>query len=95
MISREERTRDNFETVYKVYHSAEYGFAGNTTILIAVEEETEDRIEGRRYYTKSDWPQEKIIIQKDNVAGWEEDNNEYRGIPETVSTPSAESTHKG
>ena len=90
MTGVENLTKDNFETVYKIYHEVEYGFGGNTSIWVAVENETEDRIEGRRFGPMSDWPHAKIVVQKDSVAGWEEDRRQYRKIPEEAPSPSAE-----
>ena len=78
----EHLTRDNFETVYKISHTQEYGFGGDTTIRLAVEEETETQIKGRkcspRHHTPSD---DQTTIQKSNVAGWTEDTHRYNLIP--------------
>jgi len=86
----EELTRSNFSTVYKVFHNAEYGFGGNTSIWIAVKNETDTRIEGRKFGPMNDWPGQKIVVMKENVAGWEVDATRYRAIPEEVPSPSEE-----
>jgi len=80
MKAPSDRTRDNFETVYKVYHKAEYGFGGDTSITLAVISETGERIEGRRLGIKG-YPQGKMMVQKDNVAGWEEKKFRLDEIP--------------
>lgn len=85
-----DRTRDQYETVYQIYHEAEYGFGGSTSIWVAVENETGDRIEGRECGPTHEWPGETIVVKKENVAGWQEDQLRYRRIPEEVPTPSAE-----
>jgi hypothetical protein len=72
----------NYETVYKVFHNAEYGFGGNTTIRVAVTEEDDDKIIGRRFAPMMDEPGDKIVIMKDNVAGWEEDSFQKRSLPQ-------------
>jgi len=74
-------TRDNFQTVYQVSHAQEYGFGGDTTMWVAVEDETETEITGRKITTDTQWPKDRVVIQKSNVSGWSEATDLYDELP--------------
>ena len=90
MTTSEELLRENFETVYEVHHQAKGGFHGNTSIWIAVIDETDDKIVGRRFGPMRDWPGDKVVVMKNNVAGWQEKRFRYRKIPNELPTPSVD-----
>jgi len=78
----EDRSRDNFEAVYEISHTEQSGFGGNTTIRLAVEEETDTEITGRKFDSTAEYPDQAITtIQKSNVVGWTELPTEYQRIP--------------
>jgi len=81
-VGRDELTRENFETVYEIHHKDKYGFGGDTNIRLAVLDETDTRIEGRKFGIRDDWPGEKVVVNKANVAAWEEKSFAYNEIPE-------------
>lgn len=93
--SKKNLTRDNFETVYKVFHSSKYGFGGNTSIYIAVIDENENKITGRRFSPMRDFPSSnKLTILKNNIAGFEEDKFAHMNIPEEVPEPTEKQLRK-
>lgn len=65
---------DNFEVVYEVYHSESGGFAGDTSMYVGVEDETDERINGKELIPFMDAPGRPVTIVKSNVAGWREVN---------------------
>lgn len=74
-------TQSDFETVYEVFHRAEHGFHGNTSIYVAVLNEDDDVIEGREFSPMHEQPGERVVIQKSNVAGWKEDSYQLNKLP--------------
>ena len=72
-----------YETVYQVYSADKYGFGGYGTKWVAVTEETEDQIIGLEYPPTYPEPMGRIVLNKEHVAGWEEDLAEVERLNTT------------
>lgn len=80
--------REDFETFYKVSHEDNGGFGGNSTKWVAVTEETKTEIIGHTFSPMDELPRNKVVIRKENVAGWEERKWELDKIPSEGEVPS-------
>lgn len=75
---------EDFEAVYEVSHSNEYGFGGNSTILLAVIEETEDKLIGYEYSLMTGSLSQATVV-KSNVASWIKSNSAYIDLQHNLS----------
>lgn len=82
-MTTEYGTEDEYETVYQVHSAVKYGFGGNTSMWVAVTQETEDQIIGQYFPPTYSRPGKRVVINKTNVAGWEVDTTQREKLEAT------------